>query len=125
VPTWDAVCEVAATLPETALDTGVENPAWRVRGKVFVRRNGRLRVPEEAALRAARGEFVAVYVDREEKELLTRQEPQTFFVTPHWQSGPFVLVWLDTVAPGLLRELVLDAWRARAPKRLARRLDGA
>jgi hypothetical protein len=89
---------------------------------VLVRRNGRLRTPDEDELRAARGEFVAVYIDRDERELLLQDDPRTFFVTPHWQTSPFVLAWLDSADPRRLRELIEDAWRARAPKRLVREL---
>src|SRR5207244_1910128 len=118
--TWEEICEIVAALPGTALDQGVSNPAWRVEGKVLVRLNPRLRVPEEDELRAAHGELVSIWVDREEREFLLRESVGTFFITPHWQTSPSVLVWLETVKAERLRELVTDAWRARAPKRLRR-----
>jgi hypothetical protein len=120
VATWAFVCEVVGALPETELDEGVTNPAWRVNGKVLVRLNPRLRTPDEEERRAAGGELAAVYVDREERELLIRDDPDTFFFTPHWQTSPHVLVWLACADADRLRELLTDAWRARAPKRLSR-----
>jgi hypothetical protein len=80
--------------------------------------------PGEAALRQERGEPIAVHLERDERDLLVASDPDTFFFTPHWASSPSVLVWLDRVDPDLLRELITDAWRARAPKRLVRELDG-
>jgi hypothetical protein len=117
--TWKTVCEIVAALPGTELDPpGRDNPAWRVNGKVLARRNPRLRVPDEEAIRRARGELVAIWIDRDEREFLVREDPETFFFTPHWESSPSVLAWLDTVRTEHLRELLTDAWRARAPKRL-------
>jgi hypothetical protein len=122
--TWETVCAIAAALPGTELDPPPrDNPAWRVHGKVLVRRNPRLRIPEEEALRRERGEPIAVHLERDERDLLVASDPGTFFFTPHWASSPSVLVWLDRVDPDLLRELIADAWRARAPKRLVREFD--
>jgi hypothetical protein len=118
VTTWEEVCDIVRSLPGTELDTGDAHPAWRVNGKVLVRRNPRLRVPAEDAIRGARGEVVAVRVDPEERESLVRDDPRTFFVTPHWEKSPSVLVWLDTVEIEQLRELIVHAWRTNAPKRL-------
>jgi hypothetical protein len=114
------VCEIVGGLPGTELDTGTEHPAWRLGGKVLVRRNPRLRVPGEEETRRSRGELVAIRTDYGEREELMRMDPNTFFITPHWRTSPSVLVWLETVDPELLGELVVDAWRGRAPKRVVR-----
>ncbi len=64
VVTWETVCEIVAALPGTELDPADrDNPAWRVNGKVIVRRNPRLRVPGDEAMRRDRGEVVAVRTD--------------------------------------------------------------
>jgi hypothetical protein len=124
VATWQTVCKIVAALPGTELDPpGRHPPAWRVRGKVIARHNPRLRVPGEEAICRERGELVSIRVDRDERELLIRHDPDTFLVTPHWQSSPSVLVWLETVEVGQLRELLVDAWRATAPHGLVRELE--
>jgi hypothetical protein len=120
VVSWATLCEIVGALPGTELDTGTEHPAWRVSGKVLVRRNPRLRVPGEDEIRRDRGELVAIRTDFEEREALMRMDPDTFFITPHWRTSPSILVWLETVDPVLLGELVVDAWRGRAPKRVVR-----
>ena len=51
------------------------------------------------------------------------EDPATFFVTPHYEGYPGVLVRLATVRPDQLRELVVEAWRLVAPKRLVREFD--
>jgi hypothetical protein len=121
---WDQVCEILAALPGTELDQGTDHPAWRVNGKVLVRGNPRLRVSGEDQMRRDRGELIAVRTDHGEREALMQMDPQTFFFTPHWESSPSVLVWIGSVDDALLRELLIDAWRSRAPKRLAREWEG-
>lgn len=115
---WAFVCEILDALPATELDEGVDNPAWRVNGKVLARFNPRLRTPDEEERRAANGPLASVWVERDERELLLRDDPETYFITPHWQTSPHVLVWLARADEKRLRELLTDAWRARAPKRL-------
>ncbi len=123
--TWKMVCEIIRALPGTELDPPDQDaPAWRVNGKVLARRQPRLRVPEEEAMISRRGEVLAIRLfDRAEREALLRQEPSVFFVTPHWQDSPSVLAWLADGPADQLRELLTEAWRARAPKRLVRQLD--
>ena len=41
-----------------------------------------------------------------------------FFTTPHYDGYPVVLVRLDVVSEQQLAELVEDAWRTQAPKRV-------
>ena len=120
VASWATVCEILGGLPGTELDEGVSNPAWRVNGKVLARFNPRLRTDDEEEQRAAEGELASIWVEREERELLMRSDPETFFITPHWQASPHVLVWLRRARKPQLAELLTDAWRALAPRRLTR-----
>lgn len=53
-----------------------------------------------------------------EREALLQGDPETFFITPHYDGYPAVLVRLDRVDPTELAELLEDAWRTQAPKRL-------
>lgn len=53
-----------------------------------------------------------------EREALLQGDPETFFITPHYDGYPAVLVRLDKVDPTELAELLEDAWRTQAPKRL-------
>ena len=63
------------------------------------------------------------------KEALLADDPEVFFTTPHFDGYPAVLVRLDVIGVEDLDELIVEAWLARAPKRLAQqyidsRLDG-
>jgi hypothetical protein len=110
VATWETVCEIVGALPGAELDRPPASaPAWRVNGNVIARRNPRLRVPYEEAMREARGELMSIRVDRDERELLIREDPEAFLVTPHRQTSPHVLVWLRAVQGDRLRGLLVDA----------------
>ena len=54
------------------------------------------------------------------KEALLGNDPNVFFTTPHFDGYPAILVRLEKIALEELEELVVEAWLARAPKRLAR-----
>lgn len=43
-----------------------------------------------------------------------------YFTTPHFDGFPAVLVQLERIDSAELEELVVEAWLARAPRRLAR-----
>jgi hypothetical protein len=48
-----------------------------------------------------------------------------FFTTPHFEGYPAVLIRLPEISLDVLEEVVIEAWLARAPKRLAATyLDG-
>jgi hypothetical protein len=48
-----------------------------------------------------------------------------FFSTTHYDGYPYVLVRLEAIAREELEELLEDAWRIRAPKRLVSEYDAA
>jgi hypothetical protein len=54
------------------------------------------------------------------KEALLADDPTVYFTTPHFDGYPAVLVRLDRIALEDLHELIVEAWLARAPARLAR-----
>jgi len=53
--------------------------------------------------------------DEHAKRTLLARDNSAFFATPHYDGHPSVLVRLDQVGRSALAELVLDAWRTRAP----------
>ncbi|WP_188192788.1 MmcQ/YjbR family DNA-binding protein [Nonomuraea sp. SYSU D8015] len=110
--TEDDVRRIALALPETGEKTMYGTPAFYVRGKWFAR------VREE-------GDALVVPVATvEEKAGLIAAEPATFFTTPHYDGYACVLVRLGAVDPEEMTELLTDAWRLRAPKKLVAAFDG-
>jgi hypothetical protein len=53
------------------------------------------------------------------KEALLSDAPDVYFTTPHFNGYPAVLVRLDVIPVPELEELLVEAWLAQAPKRLA------
>ena len=53
------------------------------------------------------------------KEALLANDEGVFFTTPHFDGYPIILVRLEGIAADDLEEVVVEAWLARAPKRLA------
>jgi hypothetical protein len=111
MPTWDDVVEIGTRFPGVEVGTSYGTPALRVRGGLVCR----LRTdPDALVLRVS---------DLGEREALLQGQPGTFFSTPHYDGYPYVLVRLDAVDPVELAELLEDAWRTRAPKRLVEQYD--
>jgi hypothetical protein len=74
--------------------------------------------------RAIRTDIAVLYVgDEAEKQALLLGEPERFFTTPAYDGMPLVMLRLANVDVERLAELVLDAWRMRAPDALTADLD--
>jgi hypothetical protein len=121
VATWDDVRRIALALPETSERVSRDLRQWRVKDKLFVWERP-LRRSEVEALRGevpdgpilgARVEHVGA------KEALLADDPHVYFTTPHFDGYPAVLARLDRIASEDLDELIIEAWLARAPRRLA------
>jgi hypothetical protein len=110
--TEDDVRRIALALPETGEKTMYGTPAFYVRGKWFAR------MGEDGDL------LVLPVASEEEKAELLAAEPATFCTTPHYDGYAVVLARLGAVDAEELGELLADAWRLRAPKRLAAEYDG-
>jgi hypothetical protein len=78
--------------------------------------------------RRARVEQLGVWAVRvtgeEEKAALIAADSAIFFSEPHYDGYPAVLVRLDAIDEDELGELLADAWRAAAPRKLLSELDG-
>ena len=78
-------------------------PGFRVKDKLFAR------IREEDVL-------VVWCEDLGDKDALLQSDPAKFFTTPHYDGYPSVLVRLSAVDLDELTELLIDAWRVRAPE---------
>ena len=118
---WDDVRRIALALPETGERSSRDKASWRVRDKLFVwerpLRPADLRALGDAAptgpVLGARVEHLGA------KEALLADDPGVFFTTPHFDNYPAILVRLDAITVEDLEEVVVEAWLARAPKRIA------
>jgi hypothetical protein len=119
--TWKQLDAAALALPRTRADVRRGARTWFVGEKAFVwERPLRPREVAELGVGAPTGAVVAARVEHEgAKRALIAAEPERYFTTSHFDGFPAVLARLARLRRDDLDELVIEAWLARAPKRLA------
>jgi hypothetical protein len=124
VASWDDVRRIALSLPETSEVVVRGLRQWKVRGRLFVWERPLRRADREALGEAApEGPILGAHVEHlVAKEALLADDPGVYFTTPHFDGYAAILVRLDRIAAADLREVVVEAWLVRAPKRLAQSL---
>lgn len=95
----------ARGLAEVTRTTKLGTPALAVRDKSFVR------LKDEATL--------VLLCPSEQKALLMEISPDIYFETDHYVGYPAVLVQLAVISDEELSLRLEDAWRFKAPKKLA------
>lgn len=59
------------------------------------------------------------------KDLLISTTPDRFVDDPHYNNYPAVIVRLDDWTPEELEDLLVEAWKSKAPKELLREFEGS
>ncbi|MEA2220175.1 MAG: hypothetical protein QOJ35_2801 [Solirubrobacteraceae bacterium] len=120
--TWDDVRRLALALPDTSERLSRELRQWRVHDKLFVWERPLRRADLEAlGSDAPGGPILGARVEHlGAKEALVAGDPAVFLTTPHFDGYPAILVRLDRIELDDLHEVVVEAWLARAPKRLVK-----
>jgi hypothetical protein len=118
------VHELAGAMPHVTVDGGSHgNAVYQVGGKSFVF----FRNPRPDAFDPTTGEryddVIVIWVESADDKAALVQDPRSpFFTTDHFNGHPSVLVRasrLGEVSRQELRELIQDAWLARASRRRA------
>jgi hypothetical protein len=118
--TEEDVRRIALALPEVTEDQDVLG--FAVRGKGFAWSWKERVVPKKP--RVERRDVLGVRVaDAGAKEELLAVDSDKFFTEDHYNGFPAVLVRLAAVDPDELAELLIDAWRAKAPRGLVAAYD--
>lgn len=122
--TFDDVATLALALPEVVETDYRDRRAWSVRDRTFawerpftkadLKRYGD-EVPPELPVLGVRTDGLV------EKEALLADPPPGVFHIPHFNGYAGVLVELGRISLDDLRDVLLDAWLAVAPKDLADR----
>jgi hypothetical protein len=121
VATWDDVRRIALSLPETSEGESRGHAQWRVKDKGFVwERPLRRKELEALGDDAPQGPILGAWVEHlGAKDALLADRSGVYFTTPHFDGYAAILARLDAIAEAELHELIVEAWLARAPKRLA------
>ena len=104
--------DLALGLPGAQERENWGHPTFRVRDKIF-------------AILSEDGLSASVKATLAEQAALIATDPDTFGVASHVGRFGWVTVQLTRVAPNHLHELLADAWRQTAPKRLVAAYDAA
>ena len=104
------VRKIALSLPESEERETWETATFRVRNKIFVMFSDQERE-------------LWIKSDFDEQRALTQTDPGTYFVPPYVGPSGWVGVRIGTVDREELSELVTEAWRLTAPKRLVAAFD--
>ena len=103
--TFADVSRLGRALPGVVESTSYGTPALKVDGKLLVR------LKEDGNTLVLRMDFV-------NRDLLLRAEPDLFFLTDHYLNYPSILLRLTRVTKPRMAELLEDAWRLVAPRRI-------
>lgn len=106
----DTVRKLALALPDAIEQETWGTPTFRVRTKIFVMFSDEQR---EAWVKST----------HDEQRALTQMDPETFFVPPYVGPSGWIGVRFRTVDREEMRELITEAWRMTAPKRLVDAFD--
>ncbi len=106
----DTVRKLALSLPEAVEQETWETPTFRVRKKIF-------------AMMSDEQKSCWVKSTHDEQRALVAMDPDTFFVPPYVGPSGWVGVRFATVDRNEFHELLIEAWRLTAPKRLVTAFD--
>ncbi len=91
MPTWEDVVEIGSRFPGVEESTSYGTPSLKVRGKFMCR----LRTNPDA--------LVVRTIDLADARGAAEGRPDVFFITPHYDGYPAVLVRLETIDPRAAR----------------------
>jgi hypothetical protein len=110
---FETVREIGLTLPGVEAGTAYGSPMLRVNGRIFAG----LAVNRQAEL----GSLMVYVSDFEERDALLAEAPNIYYVKPHYEPYPVVLVRLSHVTRDALEDLLRGAHRIVGSKPPARR----
>jgi hypothetical protein len=108
--TLPTVRRLALAFPGVEEGLSYGTPGFRVRGKFLAR------LWED-------GETLVVKCGDDERDFRMKADPETFFITDHYRGYPTVLVRLGSVTRTDLQDVLEQAWRLNAPRRLVREYE--
>jgi hypothetical protein len=100
---FDVVRTIGLDLPDVEESTMYGAPALKVRGKLLACM---------ASHKSAEPGSLVVRIGFEDREALLADDPRTYYVKPHYQDHPAVLVRLALIDREALRDLLRSSWRS-------------
>jgi hypothetical protein len=125
VATMRDLDRLALAMPEATKEVSEDGrPTYLMRGRKFCFHRSQRRDAADPETGELLDDVLVFRVDDlDTKELLLADPRGVFFTTPHWNGYPAVLMRipaLKQINRAELRDLVVDGWLTRAPKRVAK-----
>src|SRR5262249_3220640 len=111
VPTFETVRAIGATLPGVEEGTAWGVPALKLRGTLLACM---------ASPKSAEPGTLVVRLAIDDRDAMIADDPDTYYLKPHYEGYPCVLVRLEAIERAALADLLHASWRfvnLRAPKR--------
>jgi hypothetical protein len=109
---------ICLALPEAHEAEAWGEPTFRVRNKLFAMH------ASASTHHGAGREAVWIAANHVSQDMVLRAKPDRYFSPPYVGPSGWIGVWIDRSPPwGEITELLRDAYRLKAPKRLAATLD--
>ena len=109
---FDAVREIALTLPDIEDGTTARGVALKTGGRLFAC---------SAIHSSAEPSSLLVRVSFDERERLLATEPRTYYITDHYSGYPAILVRLPRISRDSLRDLLASAMQQIGEKKRGQR----
>jgi hypothetical protein len=106
----DDLRKIALSLPEAEERETWGRATFRIRDKIFV-------------IMSDDGAGASVKATKDEQAALIAEDPETFHYPAYVGQHGWIGVDVDRIGADHLRELVTEAWRMTAPKRVLRAFD--
>lgn len=116
---FDLVRTIGRTLPGVEEGTAWGVPALTLRGRM---------IACMASHSSAEPNTLVVSIGFDQRDAMIADDPETYYLEPHYLAHPSVLVRLSKIEPAALTDLLQSAWRfvdGSASKRRPRRPPGA
>lgn len=102
----------AVSLPEVTEEPHFDFSSFRVKGKIFVT------VPPDEA-------HIHVFVDEEKRDLVVAADPGSFEMLWWGKKVVGVRVTLAAANSEVIKDMILSAWKRKAPKRLVQTFEAS
>src|SRR4029077_8799714 len=113
MPITEAIVrKVALSFPQASEKSSYGKPSFFIAQKFFTR------------LRPEDDSIVWIVGSIDERDNLIELDPRTYFITEHYRDYPSVLVRIKRINEAMLRKMLERRWRAIAPKKLIKEVDG-
>lgn len=120
---FDTVRSIAAELPDVAEGLAWRVPVWRLGGRILAC---------TASHKSAEPDTLVVVISFDQRDAMIADDPATYYLKPHYENYPSVLVRLPQIERDALKDLLQASWRfvktsaprrvtASAPRRARRR----